>query len=119
MAANQGTSDAAREYIAGIPAGNRPSFDRLHGLILDEYPDAQVVISYKIPAYKVGDRTLYLAAWRHGVSLYGWQEGHDDGFLERHPELLTGKGTIQLRPADLDEIADDELLGLVRGALAP
>jgi hypothetical protein len=37
--------------------------------------------------------------------------------MARHPELKTGKGTIQLRPGDADGINDDELLELVRAAL--
>ena len=31
-----------------------------------------MTISYKIPTYKVGKHRLYLAVWKHGVSIYGW-----------------------------------------------
>ena len=48
---------------------------------------------------------------------YGWGQGGDGGFTERHPELRTSKGTIKLRPRDAAAIADDELLGLVSAAL--
>jgi len=41
------------------------------------------------------------------------------GFVDRHPELKTSKGTIRLRPQDAAAIADDELLGLVGAALEP
>jgi hypothetical protein len=52
---DQGRVDeAARAYIEDIPAGYRPLFDRLHGLILGAFPGATVVLSYKIPAYKLG-----------------------------------------------------------------
>ena len=110
--------DAVRAYIDAIPSEYRPQFDRLHRLILEVHPDAAVVISYKMPTYKVGRRRLYVGVWKHGVSIYGWGEGRDAGFTARHPDLATGKGTIQLRPDDTAAIPDDELRDLVRAALA-
>ena len=63
------------------------------------YPDAAVVISYRIPTYKVGRRRLYIGAWQHGLSVYGWPQERDD-FITRHPELKSSKGTIRLSPQD-------------------
>jgi len=110
--------DAVRDYIDAIAPEHRPLFDRLHRLILEVHPDAAVVLSYQIPTYKVGGRRLFVGVWRHGVSVYGWQEGRDGGFAARHPELRTSTGTIRLRPADAAAIGDDELRELVRAALA-
>lgn len=110
--------DAVRDYVDAIPPEHRPLFDRLHRLILEVHPDASVVISYQIPTYKVRRNRLYLGVWKHGVSIYGWGQGRDAGFTARHPELVTGKGTIQLRPDAAAGIADDELRDLVRAALA-
>jgi uncharacterized protein YdhG (YjbR/CyaY superfamily) len=109
--------EAVRNYIAGVDPAYRPLFDRIHGLILTAHPEAAVVLSYQIPTYKVGRRRLYVGAWQHGISIYGWQQDHDSGFTARHPELRTSKGTIKLRPQDAASIADDELLGLVSAAL--
>ena len=89
---------AVQDYIDAITPEHRPLFDRLHRLILQVRPDAAVVLSYQIPTYKAGRRRLYLGAWKHGVSLYGWPQDRDAGFTARHPELRTSKGTIQLRP---------------------
>lgn len=108
-----------QHYIDAIPALHRPLFDRLHELILAAHPDAAVVLSYQIPTYKVGRRRLYLAAWQHGVSIYGWQEDRDAGFSTRHAELKSGKATIRLRPQDAAAISDEEFTGLIRAALAP
>jgi uncharacterized protein YdhG (YjbR/CyaY superfamily) len=110
---------AARAYIDSIDAGQRPLFDRVHRLILEAEPDARVVLSYQIPAYTAGKRRLYVGAWKHGVSLYGWQDGRDAGFTARHPELRSGKATIRLRTQDAAEIPDDELRDLARAALQP
>jgi uncharacterized protein YdhG (YjbR/CyaY superfamily) len=109
--------EAVRRYIEAIPPEHRPLFDRLHGTILAVHPDAEVRISYDMPTYRVGRRRIHVARWSHGVSLYGWSREHDGGFTERHPELLSGKGTIRLRPEDASRIPDDELRDLIRSAL--
>jgi hypothetical protein len=106
-----------QSYIEGVDPGYRPLFDRVHRLIMTAHPDADVVLSYQMPTYKVGKRRLYVGAWQHGISLYGWGRGHDGGFAERHPELLAGKGTIRLRPPDADALGDEELSSLVSAAL--
>ncbi len=109
---------AVHDYIDKISPEYRPLFDRVHGLIIDSHPDVTVVISYQVPTYKVDDRRLYLGVWQHGISLYGWGKDRNDDFASRHPDLVTGKGTIQLRPDDAADIDDEELLGLIRGALS-
>lgn len=106
-----------RRYLDAIPEDHRPLFDRVQGLILEARPDAEVVLSYGIPTYRVGTRRLFVGVWKHGVSLYGWQEGRDGGFAARHAELRTGKGTIQLTSEDAAAITDDELRDLARAAL--
>jgi hypothetical protein len=106
-----------RGYVDGIPAAHRVLFDRLHGLILRTYPDARVSLSYKMPVYRVGDRRIYLGAWQHGVSIYGWDKAADGGFVQRHPAMRTSTGTLRLRPEEAAAIDDGEFLGLFRGAL--
>jgi uncharacterized protein YdhG (YjbR/CyaY superfamily) len=109
--------DALRAYIEAITPEHRPLFDRLHRLILEARPDATVVLSYDMPTYKAGRSRVYLGAWKHGLSIYGWQRGRDAGFTDRHPELKSGAGTIRLRPDDAATITDDELLDLFRSVL--
>jgi uncharacterized protein YdhG (YjbR/CyaY superfamily) len=109
---------AVQTYIDEIPSDHRALFDRVHGLIIEAVPAATVTISYNIPTYKVGKHRLYLAAWKHGVSIYGWGEDRDAGFSTRHTELVTGKGTVQLRPDDAAAIPDDEFRDLARAVLA-
>ena len=106
-----------RGYIDAIPPEHRPLFERIHRLILAAYPDVTVVLSYRMPTYKVGGRRLYVGAWKHGVSIYGWQQRGEASFTARHPGLRTSKGTIKLRPEDAAGIPDDDLRDLVRSAL--
>jgi hypothetical protein len=106
-------------YIDGIPPEHRQLFGRLHRLILQAHPGAQLTLSYKMPAYQAGNRRLHLGAWKHGISVYGWGHDRDGGFTARHPELVTGRATIRLRPDEAADIADEEFLALARAALAP
>ena len=108
--------DAVQGYLDGIDPAFRPLFDQIHELVMTAHPEATVVLSYQMPTYQVGQRRLYVGAWQHGISLYGWQ-GRDGGFAERHPGLLSGKSTLRLRPRDADALADGELAALIRAAL--
>jgi hypothetical protein len=108
-----------QSYVDEIPPGHRPLFDRLHRLILDAHPGAEVALSYHMPVYRAGTRRLFVGAWKHGISLYGWRGDRDGGFADRHPELVSGRGTIQLRPEDAAGIGDEEFTALARAALAP
>jgi hypothetical protein len=111
--------EGVQSYIDGLDPERRPLFVRLHALVLETHPDAEVALSYDMPAYRVGSRRLNLGAWKHGVSVYGYRKDNDGGFVARHPELSSGKGTIRIRPQDAERISDDELRGLLGGALEP
>lgn len=109
--------DGVRDYIDAIAPEHRPLFDRLHRLVLEVHPEATVMLWYQMPTYEVGRQRLFVGVWKHGVSIYGWDQGRDAGFIARHPGLKTSKGTIRLRPQDAAGIPDDGLLDLVRTAL--
>lgn len=108
-----------RTYIAAADPRHRSLLDRMYQLILEAAPDAVVELSYGMPTFKIGHRRLFLAAWRHGISIYGSGPDRDAGFISRHPRLKYGRGTVRLRPADAAAIADAEFRDLVRAALAP
>jgi uncharacterized protein YdhG (YjbR/CyaY superfamily) len=106
-------------YIDRIPAEQRPLFDRLHTIVLSEHPEAAMALSYGMAGYRVGRRRLNLGVWKHGVSVYGWRNDRDGGFVARHPRLSSGKGTIRISPRDAEKISDEELRALLGGALDP
>ena len=110
--------DDVRRYIEQIEPANRPLFDRVHRLIRQACPDATLTMSYQIPTFAVGKRRLYVGAWKHGVSLYGWQADRDGGFSARHPELRSGKATLRLHRDSAGDIDDAELIELARHALS-
>jgi uncharacterized protein YdhG (YjbR/CyaY superfamily) len=109
--------EGVRDYIDAIAPEQRPLFDRLHRIVLAEHPDAEVALSYGMPAYRVGGRRLNLGVWKHGLSVYGWRADRDGGFVARHPGHSSGKGTIRIRVKDAEGISDEELRALLGGAL--
>jgi hypothetical protein len=112
-------NDEFQAYVDGIDPAFRPLFDRLHGIVLAAHPDAELALAYDMPTYRVGKRRLNMGVWKHGVSVYGFRNDNDGGFLDRHPGLSSGKGTIRIRPSAAERISDDEFTGLLGGALEP
>ena len=105
------------EYVDALNTDQRLLFDRLHRLIRAAAPQVRTGIAYKMPTFSVGERTLYVGAWSHGLSVYGWSAAQDAGFEARHPELSSGKGTLRLTHAAMAQIDDGELRGFVAAAL--
>lgn len=108
---------AAQAYVDEIAPEARVLFDRIHGLIVGEFPDVEVGISYRMPVYRRESWSLNVGAWKHGVSIYGFPEECAVSIIERHPELSSGRGTLRITHAAADDISDQELIRIVRGAL--
>lgn len=108
--------EAVRRYRDEIGREYRPLFDRLHELIIQVCPEAEVALSYGMPTYRIGRRRLNVGVWKHGLSLYV-SPSRDGGFAARHPGLAVGKGTIKLTSRDAARLPDAELQDLVRAAL--
>jgi Domain of unknown function (DU1801) len=113
----EATPEPVQAYIDRIACEHRPLFDRLHRLIRTAQPHAHPGISYGMLCYRAGARRLYLGAWKHGLSIYGWPQGQETELIARHPQLKTSKGTLQLTPATAAGITDPELAWLIRATL--
>ncbi|GAB2915626.1 hypothetical protein GCM10027047_11760 [Rhodococcus aerolatus] len=111
--------DAVRTYLDAADPANLPLWERVAGVVREVAPTAELGLSYGVPTFRVGRGRFHVGLWPHGVSLYGWRADDDGGFLARHPRLRTGRGTIRMSAADAAGVTDDELRGLVRGALRP
>jgi uncharacterized protein YdhG (YjbR/CyaY superfamily) len=63
--------NSVEEYIASQPEGVQEVLRRVRRTIREAVPEAEEVISYKIPTYKLfGLPVLYLAGWKQHYSLY-------------------------------------------------
>lgn len=59
------------DYIAAQPEAARPILTRVRSAIREAVPNAEEVISYKIPTYKLrGNPVIYFAGWKQYYSLY-------------------------------------------------
>ncbi len=62
---------SVHEYIAAQPEPARGILEQVRAVVLRALPDAEELISYKIPTYKIGGRAvLYFAGWRRHYSVY-------------------------------------------------
>ena len=109
--------DDVQAYIDGIASEHRPMWDRVDRLIRARHPDVELRITYDMPTFVVGDHRLPVGVWKHGLSLYGLHEGNDAGFIARHPELSSGRGTVKLPTRRAAELTDDELSATLQAAL--
>lgn len=112
-----GMTEDVAAYIDAIDEDRRPLFDRVHRLVMDVQPDAQMVLSYKMPTYVAGTCQLHVGVWKHGLSFYGWEHDRDGGLVARHPHLDNGKGTLRLPVSEAAHISDEELRAFLAAAL--
>ncbi len=65
------TPESVNDYIASQPATIQSILQRVRSTIRKAVPEAEEVISYKIPTYKLyGGAMLYFAGWKRHYSLY-------------------------------------------------
>lgn len=85
------------EYIARQPRAAQPTLQRVRALIRKAIPEAEEVISYSIPAYRVhGSVALYFAGWKEHYSLYPVSEALVEAFGDAlAPYEQSHKGTIR------------------------
>ena len=94
-----------QRYVDAVPDERRPLFDKLHELIIDLYPSAEVVMSYQIPTYRAKSGWVALGYWKDGVSLYTNGAHHIAEFKAKYPAIKTGKGSITLRLEEVVPVA--------------
>ena len=111
------SSDVAA-YVRAIDPARRPLFDRVHGLVTEVHPDAQMVLSYGMPTYVVGGQQLHVGVWKHGLSFYGRELRRDGGLAERYPQLDNGRGTLKLPLRHAAQITDEALRAFLAAVLS-
>lgn len=89
-----------KRFMDAIPKDKKPLFKKLQALVMDLYPDAEVVISYGIPMYKARSGWVGLGYWKDGVSLYTNNPGYLAEFRKTYPAIKTNKASINLKLTD-------------------
>jgi uncharacterized protein YdhG (YjbR/CyaY superfamily) len=84
------------EYIASQPEAVQGILGRVRSTIRRAVPEAEEVISYKIPAYKLpGGPVLYFAGWKQHFSLYPAGKRLVTVFQDELASYEVSKGTIR------------------------
>ena len=89
------------EYMAQLPDDRRAVMEHLRSTIRSAAaPDAAEVISYNMPAFRLGGRFLVsYEAFKHHYSLFPWSDAMVEELGEEMKPYAVGKGTIRF-PAD-------------------
>jgi uncharacterized protein YdhG (YjbR/CyaY superfamily) len=84
------------EYVATHPREAQAILRRVRGVIRKAVPEAEEVISYQIPAYKLHGRpVLYFAGWKAHYSLYPATAPLVAALKARLAPYEVSKGTIR------------------------
>jgi uncharacterized protein YdhG (YjbR/CyaY superfamily) len=85
------------EYIASKPKDVQAVLKLVRAAIRKAVPEAQELISYQIPMYKMnGGRVLYFAGWKEHYSLYPLNDALAAEFTKELADYGISKGTIRL-----------------------
>jgi uncharacterized protein YdhG (YjbR/CyaY superfamily) len=84
------------EYIGLQPEAAQSVLEVVRKVIREALPKAEEVISYKIPAYKLGGKTvIYFAGWKQHYSIYPANEELVAAFKKELAPYKVHKGTIR------------------------
>jgi uncharacterized protein YdhG (YjbR/CyaY superfamily) len=64
------TAKTVDDYIASAPEETRASLSRLREVVREAAPEAEEVISYRMPLYKLDGHLVAFAAWKDHCSFY-------------------------------------------------
>lgn len=91
-------SRAVDEYLARVPPKFRKELVRLRKLIRAAAPQAEEVISYRMPAFRQHGLLVYYAAFRDHLSFFVGSAAAQQKFRRAVAPFETGKGTLQFTP---------------------
>jgi uncharacterized protein YdhG (YjbR/CyaY superfamily) len=87
----------ADEYIAAFPASVQQRLQQIREVIKKAVPQAQEVISYGMPAYKVNSVLVYFAGWDKHIGFYPGA-GAIAHFKDDLSVYKSAKGSVQFLP---------------------
>ena len=94
MATKRPASTTIDEYISGFSPEVQVVLQKIRQVVQRAAPDAEEVISYRIPAFKQNGVLIYFAAFKSHIGLYPPVKG--DAKLERDAAAYAGeKGNLR------------------------
>ena len=93
-------------YIAGFPDNVRELLMQLRAAVREAAPEAEEVISYQMPAYRLQGMLVYFAGYKNHIGFYPTSSGIK-AFKQELSAYKGAKGTVQFpldKPLPLDII---------------
>ena len=90
-------------FIQASPKETRPKLRELRGIIRALVPQAEEVISYRMPTYKLNGKPLVgFAGFKHHIGFYPMSGSFLDDYRDELRDYVTSKGAVQFpSPAPL------------------
>ena len=88
------SSQEVTDYIANYPIAVQEVLEELRTTIKKAAPEAEELISYKMPAYKYYGVLVYFAAYKNHIGFYATPTGHKEFESDLAP-YKQGKGSVQ------------------------
>lgn len=82
------------EYIADFEGIARDRLELMRETVREAAPDAEEMISYGMPAYKMNGPLVYFAAYANHIGFYATPTGHQE-FAFELSRYKQGKGSVQ------------------------
>jgi uncharacterized protein YdhG (YjbR/CyaY superfamily) len=82
------------DYIAGFPAEERAILEQIRTIIQETVPDAEEVISYQMPTYRLHGNLVHFAAFKNHIGFYPTPTGVE-AFMDELAPYQHAKGSIR------------------------
>lgn len=107
---------AVDEYIAGQTEPVQAILREIRRVVHEAVPAAGETISYHIPAFTLGGRTLmHVGAWKRHIAVYPVPDPGERLTAAELAPYLSGRGTLRF---PLSQPVPGELIGRIAAALA-
>jgi uncharacterized protein YdhG (YjbR/CyaY superfamily) len=110
-------SKETQVYIDTVQDDRRDLLLKLKKIIQEVYPEMEPEMWYHIVTYRKAKgwrKWVGLGYRKDGVTLYT-NGSHMDSFKKNHPNMKTGKGSLQFKPGD--KIPVEDLKTLIKNAV--
>lgn len=94
MISNNNTPKSIDEYIASFPAAVQESLQQLRITIRDAAPDAEEIISYQMPTFRLHGNLVHFAAYKNHIGFYPGSAGVQN-FQDELSVFEGSKGTVR------------------------
>jgi uncharacterized protein YdhG (YjbR/CyaY superfamily) len=82
------------DYIAGFPAEVQAILEQIRTIIQETVPDAEEVISYQMPTYRLHGNLVHFAAFKNHIGFYPTPTGVE-AFMDELAPYQHAKGSIR------------------------